>query len=705
MNRRARFIEQLNHLLYGNRERVARGLRIIGLLNTLAMVVLLLYAYGADLEADDISSTFKWLELSVAVYALHFLVRWLYSLHRRNFLRENLFESILVGFFLFVFLTNGLGIYLFYNIFLLLDLSDYRLFYESIISTYLVAILAFSVVRSSQTISDLKINPATTFIASFILLILIGTGLLMMPAMSTAPGGVNFLDALFTSTSASCVTGLSVISAASDFSVKGQIVILFLIQLGGIGIVSFATFFATFLSQGVGIKQQAIIQNVLSSENLSSARTLLKQVIVLTFIIELLGSVAVFMTWNKDVEFYTPQYIEAKPKILSQVDSTLSDTTAIVGDTNHTIGDEGLPTNDGGNVTATDSTQLGDGGLPTAGGETTNDSTQQNGDVVVAGNTATNPSADLPPNLRVNNSLGNKIYYSVFHSISAFCNAGFSLFPDGLYQKGVRNSYILHLVFVLIITFGSLGFSAIQDIFSPKKLRERLAMPWKQWSLSTRIAVNMTLFLTILGMVGFYLLERNKPALQDKNLIEALITSLFQSATTRTAGFNTVELGLSTPSLPSYIMMIFLMFIGAAPGSTGGGIKTSTFLLLLMSALANIQGKKTVDLGKRQIAADVISRAFSIVAFAIMYNFVCMFILAITQPNVPLMQLFFEQISAFATVGLSTGITSNLTEASKVVIIVSMYIGRVGTLTLALALSKKVISTSYNYPTSHVMVG
>ncbi|HAS41366.1 MAG TPA: hypothetical protein DCS93_12850 [Microscillaceae bacterium] len=676
------------------------------------MVVLLLYAYGADLQADDISSTFSWLELSVAVYALHFLVRWLYAINRRTFLRQNLFESILVGFFLFVFLTNALGIYLFYNIFLFLDLADYRLFYESVIATYLVAILAFSVVRSSQTISDLKVNPATTFIASFILLILIGTGLLMMPAMSTAPGGVNFLDALFTSTSASCVTGLSVISAASDFSIKGQIVILFLIQLGGIGIVSFATFFATFLSQGVGIKQQAIIQNVLSSENLSSARNLLKQVIVLTFIIEFLGSIAIFMTWNKDVEFYTPQYIEAKPKILTQIDSssTSSDTTT-VSDTNQAIGEGGLPTNDGGVVdNQTDSTQIGEGGLPTAGGETqtvtTNDTTQtDNNEVVVASNNTSPPSSDLPPNLRVNNSLGNKIYYSIFHSISAFCNAGFSLFPDGLYQKGVRSSYILHLVFVLIITFGSLGFSAIQDIFSPKKMRERLAMPWKQWSLSTRIAVNMTLFLTILGMIGFYLLERNKPALQDKNLLEALITSLFQSATTRTAGFNTVELGLSTPSLPSYIMIIFLMFIGAAPGSTGGGIKTSTFLLLIMSALANIQGKKTVDLGKRQIASDVISRAFSIVAFAIMYNFVCMFILAITQPNAPLMQLFFEQISAFATVGLSTGITSNLTEASKVVIIVSMYIGRVGTLTLALALSKKVISTSYNYPTSHVMVG
>ena len=712
MNRRARFIEQLNHLLYGNRERVARVLRVIGLMNTVTMVVLLLYAYGADLQADDISSTFSWLELSVAVYALHFLVRWLYAINRRTFLRQNLFESILVGFFLFVFLTNALGIYLFYNIFLFLDLADYRLFYESVIATYLVAILAFSVVRSSQTISDLKVNPATTFIASFILLILIGTGLLMMPAMSTAPGGVNFLDALFTSTSASCVTGLSVISAASDFSIKGQIVILFLIQLGGIGIVSFATFFATFLSQGVGIKQQAIIQNVLSSENLSSARNLLKQVIVLTFIIEFLGSIAIFMTWNKDVEFYTPQYIEAKPKILTQIDSTStsSDTTTIA-DTNQAIGEGGLPTNDGGVVdNQTDSTQIGEGGLPTAGGETqtitTNDTTQtDNNEVVVASNNTSTPSSDLPPNLRVNNSLGNKIYYSIFHSISAFCNAGFSLFPDGLYQKGVRSSYILHLVFVLIITFGSLGFSAIQDIFSPKKMRERLAMPWKQWSLSTRIAVNMTLFLTILGMIGFYLLERNKPALQDKNLLEALITSLFQSATTRTAGFNTVELGLSTPSLPSYIMIIFLMFIGAAPGSTGGGIKTSTFLLLIMSALANIQGKKTVDLGKRQIASDVISRAFSIVAFAIMYNFVCMFILAITQPNAPLMQLFFEQISAFATVGLSTGITSNLTEASKVVIIVSMYIGRVGTLTLALALSKKVISTSYNYPTSHVMVG
>jgi Trk-type K+ transport system membrane component len=258
---------------------------------------------------------------------------------------------------------------------------------------------------------------------------------------------------------------------------------------------------------------------------------------------------------------------------------------------------------------------------------------------------------------------------------------------------------------VLIITFGSLGFSAIQDIFSPQKMRERLAMPWKQWSLGTRIAVNMTLFLTILGTVGFYFLEQGKPALEGKNTLEAIITSLFQSATTRTAGFNTVELGLSTPSLPSYIMIIFLMFIGAAPGSTGGGIKTSTFLLLIMSAMANIQGKKTVDLGKRQIAQDVISRAFSIVAFAITYNFVCMFILAITQPNAPLLQLFFEQISAFATVGLSTGITGNLTEGSKIVIITSMYIGRVGTLTLALALSKKVISTSYKYPTAHVMVG
>ena len=303
MNQRARFIEQLNHLLYGNQERIARVLRIISTINTSAIVILLLYCYGADLEANDISLVFNWLELTISIYALHFLVRWLYSLNRRTFIKENLFESILVGFFLFVGLTNALGLYLFYNVFILLDFADYRFFYESVISTYLVALLAFSVVRSSQSMSDLKINPATTFIGSFILLILIGTGLLMMPAMSTAPGGVGFLDALFTSTSASCVTGLSVISAASDFSIKGQMVILFLIQLGGIGIVSFATFFATFLSQGVGIKQQAILQNVLSSENLSSARNLLKQVITLTFIIEVLGSVAVFMTWNKDVVF------------------------------------------------------------------------------------------------------------------------------------------------------------------------------------------------------------------------------------------------------------------------------------------------------------------------------------------------------------------------------------------------------------------
>jgi Trk-type K+ transport system membrane component len=309
-------------------------------------------------------------------------------------------------------------------------------------------------------------------------------------------------------------------------------------------------------------------------------------------------------------------------------------------------------------------------------------------------------------NITENNSLANKIYFSIFHSISAFCNAGFSLFPNGLAETGVDTSYVAHIVLAFIIIFGSLGFTTIQDVFSPRKMRERLSMPWKSWSMGTQIAINMTILFVIAGTVGFFFLEQGENhTLVGKNIYESIIISFFQSVTTRTAGFNTVSLGISDISQPTYIMFIFLMFVGAASGSTGGGIKTSTFLLLAVSAVASIRGKKTVELNNRSIANDTINRAFSIVAFAITYNAICIFVLLIVQPDADIRELFFELISAFATVGLSTGITSSLNEYSQVILIITMYVGRVGTLTLALALSKKVLSTSYQYPTAHVMVG
>jgi potassium uptake TrkH family protein len=425
----------------------------------------------------------------------------------------------------------------------------------------------------------------------------------MLPAMTNTPTGMPLLDALFTATSAACVTGLIVVDTATYFTHKGQLIILTLIQIGGIGMLSFTTFFATLLRQGVGLKHQSAIQDFLSSESLLSSRGLLQQVVLLTLLIEGIGFTAIFLTWGPDVEF---------------------------------------------------------------------------------------------------KNLGEKIFFSIFHSISAFCNAGFSLYTNGLYESPVRQSYILHIVIAGIIIFGGLGFSPIMDIFSPRSLRERLSMPWKDWKLNTKLSIYTAFVLIIFGMVVYYLLERNN-TLAGLNVLEAMITSFFQSVTTRTAGFNTVD--FTKLQNPTLIIMIFLMFIGASPGSTGGGIKTITFLLIAVSVVSTIRGKKLISIDKRTIPMDTLFKAFSVISFSAAYILLGVFILSITEPEQESLDLLFEQVSAFATVGLSTGVTPQLSTIGRIVIIASMFIGRVGTITLALALSRPVISNAYRYPDAHLMVG
>ncbi|MDX5437514.1 MAG: ATPase, partial [Pontibacter sp.] len=295
--------------------------------------------------------------------------------------------------------------------------------------------------------------------------------------------------------------------------------------------------------------------------------------------------------------------------------------------------------------------------------------------------------------------LGSKIFFSVFHSVSAFCNAGFSLFPEGLYTQPVRNSYVLHLAISVIIIFGGIGFPAIIDIFSPQAMRARMEAPWRNWKMLTRVIVYTSAALLLLGTVGFFLLEYFN-TLSHMNFIEALITSFFQSVTTRTAGFNTVD--ISALSVPTLMLFIFLMFIGGSPGSTAGGIKTTTFTVILFAVATTVRNKRNMEIGHRTIPHSVAYKAFSVFTFAAMFNIAFIFILSISDAQFDIMKLAFEQVSAFATVGLSTGITAGLSDVGKSVIILSMYLGRVGTLTLALALSTRATSTAYKYPASHL---
>lgn len=597
-------IERLNHLLYGSRAQVMTVIGTIKVILWFGATFLLLYIFGWEPSTQALEKIFHALDIILIIYFLTFFIRWFYAFRRREFIKRNLLEAILV----LILLVNGISHYLFHNLLLEglikeMGFNDYQTTYLAIITGYFMVLIIYEFSKASTALTQIQGQPARTFIFSFILLILVGSLLLMMPAMTVQKGGMHFLPAFFTSTSACCVTGLIVVDTATFFTFKGQIIIMILIQLGGLGILSFASFFATFLRSGVGLRHQMMIQDFLSSESLFSAKGLLRQIIGITFLIEFISFVLIFFTWGDGVTF---------------------------------------------------------------------------------------------------DSLGQKVFFSMFHSISAFCNAGFSLFSNNLSEAGVRHAYILHIIVALTIIMGGLGFSTIQDLFSIKRLRERIQSPWKEWKIGTKIAVYMAIILLAFGTILIYLLEKDN-TLKNMNVVEGLITAFFHSASSRTAGFNTVDVGQMRQ--PTLILLTFLMFVGASSGSVAGGIKTSTFYLLIASVIATLRGRLKIEIGRRFIPKELLFKALSIFFFAALLNLLAVFLLTITEPDIPLSKLMFEQISAFGTVGLSTGITSSLSDAGQVILIFSMFLGRVGTLTFAYAMSSRVASQSYKYPKAHLMVG
>jgi Trk-type K+ transport system membrane component len=300
------------------------------------------------------------------------------------------------------------------------------------------------------------------------------------------------------------------------------------------------------------------------------------------------------------------------------------------------------------------------------------------------------------------NSQGERIFSSVFHSISAFNNAGFSLFSDNLYQIGMQNMVAFQLIIAVLVITGGIGFFVLQDIFGVSKIRERFRFRWKEYSVMTRISIRMTMILLITGTIAFFFLEQ-ETSMANKDLGDQLLTAFFQSVSTRTAGFNTVDMSLlSTPVL---MLFMLLMFIGAGSGSTGGGIKITTFAVAIKASIATIRGKNYVDFFKRTIPYSIVNRAYSIILFALAVISISIFLLSISEPNIDFIKLAFEEFSAFATVGLSTGITPELNDFSKAIIISSMFIGRVGVLSIAMILSHRVVSRNYQYAKESVMVG
>lgn len=305
-------------------------------------------------------------------------------------------------------------------------------------------------------------------------------------------------------------------------------------------------------------------------------------------------------------------------------------------------------------------------------------------------------------------STGQKIFFSVFHAISAFNNAGFSSVTDGFYAPFLRQAFLIHLVLAGLIVLGSFGFTVLFDLFTPSLLRDRLRHPWKRPHMSTLLAVRTHLLLLVIGTLLFALTEwRN--VLNGYTGVEAAITSLFQSVSSRTAGFNSVDFHVLNPS--TLLLIMCLMFVGGNTFSTAGGIKTSTFAVICINSYSVIRGKKNVEVLSRTIPKEILLKAFTLVVTFTGCIIGCVYVLTITEshilalPDRGFIDLMFEEISALATCGLSTGITGMLSSAGKSVIIFSMFIGRLGTLTIIFAFARKILTTNYQYPEEQIMIG
>lgn len=453
------------------------------------------------------------------------------------------------------------------------------------------------------------LNPAQLFIISFLGMILIGTLLLMLPKATVQ--GISLIDALFTSTSAVCVTGLAVVDTSSYFTSFGQTVIMLLIQAGGLGILTFASYFSYFFKGGATYENQLALSDISSTGKIGEVFTTLKRILIITFLIEFIG--ACFIYINIDKSFVA--------------------------------------------------------------------------------------------------SFGERVYFSVFHSISAFCNAGFSTMPGGMMQEGFEYNYPLQFTIVMIFVFGGLGFPIMINILRYLKYFIKRYILWfvsgennyRAWvmTLSSKINLITTLLLIVFGTLAFFLLEYSN-SLSAHHGVGKVITSLFSATTPRSAGLNTID--FSSLHVSTIMLIILLMWIGASPASTGGGIKTSTFAIATLNFISLAKGKSKIELFRREIADISVRRAFATMALSFISIGTGICFVAHFDSGKSLLDIAFECVSAYCTVGLSLGITAELSEASKIVLTLLMFTGRVTMLSILIAFFKKVRMMSYHYPTDEIMI-
>ena len=538
--------------------------------------------------------------IGVAVFRLILASNWW------SYIKKHPFQYVLIGLFFSQLLIAPL---ILTDVSYRYVLSQFALvnlakIYIVLMQIYILIELISEVGRLNARIARLPLPPAAIFVTSFVILIAMGTFLLMLPGATKEPGSMRLIDALFTATSATCVTGLIVQPTGTFFTRFGHYIIMVFIQFGGLGLMTFATFFALVFRSDFGLRERMLLGDVLNVKVFGKIKSLLAAIVGITIGVEAVGATLLYF-------FATPH----------------------------------------------------------------------------AG------------------KMNSRIFWSIFHSVSAFCNAGFSLWDENIIH--FTSDWRMTLTFAGLIIAGGLGFVVLMDIgryiFSPFRFKRRKVPHFR---LQTKIVLVTTVILIFVGMI-FIMFGDTTGVMHGEKWSVTLLTAFFQSVTARTAGFNTIDTGALAPGV--LFIVIVLMFIGASPGSTGGGVKTTTIAVIVGAISAKLRGKERAVFFNRSLPVEIISVAAMIIVLAGAVIAVGTFLVATIElprhPDWRFIDVFFEVVSAFGTVGLSTGPTFDLTTASKLILVFTMLLGRVGPLTFLFSVSRKIRAARMEHTEETLMIG
>ena len=441
---------------------------------------------------------------------------------------------------------------------------------------------------------NFKLKGVQILALGFIFVILVGALILTLPISTTSGERTNFLDALFTATSAVCVTGLIVVDTGTYWNMFGQTVIMILIEIGGLGFMSFTTLIAIILGKKITLRERLILQDAMNTFNIQGLVKMVKYVLVFTVTVQFFGTL-LFSTQ------FIPEY-----------------------------------------------------------------------------------------------GLGRGLFYSIFHSISAFCNAGFDILGNFSSLTYYNSNAVVILVASALIIIGGLGFTVLSELYSKKSLRKV--------SIHSKMVILMTTVLVLGGTLLMFLFENNNVnTIANMSFFDKIMNSFFASVTPRTAGFNSISTnGMTTAG---QFLTIILMFIGGSPGSTAGGIKTTTIGILIVTIICVIQGKEDAEVFKKRFSKGLVYKAFTLIFIGVSLVIVVTMLLSYTEKEVSFIALFYETVSAFGTAGLTLGLTSKLSSVGKVLIMIMMYLGRVGPLTVVLSITRKKINLGIKYPEGKILIG